>query len=571
MLGFAFVSLSPEEKLARRNLLDFYASVAQWSVGILLIWLQFFFLARWAVGGFSRSEPPKSPHPKRLSLSFGQKARLHRLKQSWTRLCWWADEPVRNGCYTRGECFAAFVWTTWLLFLSVRRTGNDYLHLTKRLGIVGSSQLPLHYLLAMRSAYSPIQLLTHLPYERIVVLHQLLGKILTFIFVLHGVLYFNYFIQVGVLAKRLSELDVITGIVSLVIFAVMSTTALSIVRRWNYRVFYTTHVILALVVVDTLFFHVSHIRPYLWESLAVFILTQVFRQSRTRQMSGSVDIVPGTNLVRVVVPLPDEKGTVDFLPGQHIHMSRPMLSSKSAFGLGRSFLMRYRTNPFTIASIPAVDRELVLVARTLNGNTLHLADVARSLRGRSSSVSGSVRIPLTVEGPYGAVARLPDFVADYDQVLIVAGGVGATYAVPIWRALGGGVRGPLQDRVKLVWALRDLAETSWAFPHTSNSGRGVELFITGRRNDGLVAEGSEGMELAEGETLLHKCGDAHGDVNYGRPDLSSIVHRTFSAATGKVAVLVCGPESMTAELRQHVRRWVDKGREVFWHAEAFGL
>lgn len=57
-----------------------------------------------------------------------------------------------------------------------------------------------------------------------------------------------------------------------------------------------------------------------------------------------------------------------------------------------------------------------------------------------------------------------------------------------------------------------------------------------------------------------------------RPDLKNIVDEVFRYGSGeKVAVLVCGPKQMARELRMHVGSWVDKGREVFWHDESFGL
>ncbi|KAF9636777.1 FAD-binding 8 [Lasiodiplodia theobromae] len=600
MFGYEFVTLDGEQKAVRRNLLDLYGIIAQWSILAVFIIAQLGFVVRWAILRKSRQERPRSPFPDK-AMNLEGKAWYWYFEEQLTRFRWWADEPLREGWFTKGECIFGLVWSLWLLFLCVHRTGNDYLHLTKRFGMVAASQLPLQYLLAMRSAYSPIQMLTRLSYERVVAIHQLLGKILTGFFGLHAAFYLNFFVRSGVLSKRLGDVDVITGLIGFVMFATMSTTALSYIRNWNYRIFFTTHVLLAIILVDVLIFHVSHIRTYVFEMLAVFVILQIFRQAKMRQFSGSITLIPGTNLVQVTVPLPFDKDAKEFKPGQHVHLSKPPLGQPS-LSYANTFAMRYRTNPFTVASVPVKDRQLLLVARSLAGNTKHLAAVARSLR--SQTTDGNPTIPLTIEGSYGA--SLPDL-NDFEHVLLVAGGVGATFTVPLFRSLTEGANPgdaspALRTRVRFVWAVRRLAETRWAFPptpdaagssssssSTSFANQDIDVFVTrgpgavdedsGR--EGLLAgddEDEEDIELADAQTLVKedenngKEEKPHGRViSRGRPDLAAIVDEAFEASSGAVAVLVCGPDGMVKEMRRHVGSWVRRGRDVFWHAEAFGL
>lgn len=455
----------------------------------------------------------------------------------------------------------------------------------------------------MRSAYSPIQILTRLSYERVIAIHELLGKILTLFFGLHGVLYLNYFIQSGVLSNRIRELDVITGIIGFIMFATMSTTALSFIRNWNYRVFYTTHILLAIILVDVLILHVSHIRTYAFEMLAAFVLLQIFRQAKTRQFSGTIAVIPGTSLIQITIPLPFANDAKAFKPGQHVHLSRPPLGHPSSLSYVHTFAQRYRTNPFTIASLPPTDNRLILIARPLAGNTAHLAAVAHALRTDSTPTS----IPLTLEGPYGSP---PDLSATlFDNILLIAGGIGATFTAPLFRTVVD--RNPA-TRVRFVWAVRRLAETRWAFPPASSppgtGGAAVDIFVTRGDDDGALLARDQDVELAEASTLV---GDGEGSgeededeewsgeeeegekaslvadgrrrrrqqhprrtITRGeRPDLARIVDEAFDGAGegGPVAVVVCGPEGMVRDVRKRVGRWVGEGREVFWHAEAFGL
>ncbi|KAK7539099.1 ferric reductase like transmembrane component-domain-containing protein [Phyllosticta citricarpa] len=580
MFGYEFVDRDKAANVARRQSLDLYASIAQWSILPILALIQLTFLLQWTIAKCA-GEAPRSPHPQPMTI--GHSTWVIRVGEAWTRFRWWADDPLRKGWFTRGEVILAGVWTVWLLMLCVNQTGNDYLHLTKRFGIVAASQLPLHYLLAMRSAYSPIQFLTRLSYERVIAVHELLGKILTFFFALHASFYFNFFVQKGWLSKRIRDVDVITGSISFLMFATMSTTALSVLRHWNYRVFYTTHILLALIVIDLLIFHVSHIRAYVFEMFGAFLLLQLLRQALTHQYSGTISLLPGTNLVQVIIPLPTEKVARRFKPGQHVHLSRPLVGKVS---LASAFAMRYRTNPFTIASIPQKDRQILLVARALDGNTKYLAAVARSLRSEGDSEK-HMALPLTVEGPYGAAGSFPDF-KEFDRVLLVAGGVGGTFTVPIYRNIVEAGREEdampvVRARVKMVWAVRRLAETKWALPKQKRSIetglKDVEIYITrkgameergGDDQQGLMEE----FELAESETFNREDEHAksHGwSIEHGRPDLSKVVGETFTGSTGRVAVLTCGPQEMVAGLKEQVKTWVHRGRDIFWHAESFGL
>ena len=187
---------------------------------------------------------------------------------------------------------------------------------------------------------------------------------------------------------------------------------------------------------------------------------------------------------------------------------------------------------------------------------------------------------LLIEGPYGSAKYFPDL-ATYDQVLLVAGGVGATFALPIYRDLlirNERVEGESIPGVRFVWTVRQAADARWGFDqlrhHSAGEGSstGLELYVTGSPSQ------SDGdFELREREVLLRNSPstavDEHSgqDVRRGRPDLRNIVDAVFSNDSGEsVAVLVCGPQGMGAALRNEVGRWVGKGRDFFWHSEEFG-
>ncbi|KAH7392119.1 ferric reductase like transmembrane component-domain-containing protein [Phaeosphaeria sp. MPI-PUGE-AT-0046c] len=608
-LGYYFETLDHDQKHQRREYLDWYGFVAQWSVLVVFVLFQVIFFLAWTVRSGLKYEQPKSP-----SFTKGSSSKLgwlRRLQGVSTTIKWWMGKDIIRGWDwgSRGEWIGAIVWTVWLLYLCVAKTGHDYLHLTKRFGQIGASQLPIHYLLAMRAPYSPIQWLTRCSHEQLKASHQILGRIVFLLFILHAAFYLNFFVLSGFLAKRIKDWDVIWGIVSIILFTTMSTTALAFVRRRSYRVFYISHIAIANFIILPLWLHVSHIRIFVYQIILVEALHLIFRALRLKLYQGTIRLLPGTNLIQIRIPLPEQSSALTWKPGQHVYLSRPWGKATTP-SFYQQWLMTNKTNPFTIASIPGKDKELLLVARTLKGNTKYLADLARLLAQGGSGVpmlptaGGDIPIlPIALEGPYGASTRLPDL-ANYDKILLVAGGVGATFIMPVYRSIVD-IHDPTPTgpKVRCIWAVQKLAETQWAFPAASLSGdddeeaaevnengllggaSAVEVYVTRpsgpslQSSDAFVVdpdedEEGEAIEMAENEQLLSM--EEQMDkprkgmvIKSGRPRLDVVVDEVFSKGM-RTAVVCCGPKRLTADLKKHVERWVQKGHDVFWYDETFG-
>jgi len=468
----------------------------------------------------------------------------------------------------------------------------------------------------MRAPYSPVQWLTRLSHEQIKASHQVLGRITFLLFILHAAFYFTFFVMSGFLAKRIKDWDVIWGIVSIILFATISTTALGFIRRRNYRVFYISHIAIANFIILPMYLHVSHIRVFVYEIIIVEALHLVFRALRLKVYEGTIKILPGTNLVQIRIPLPAMSPALLWSPGQHVYLSRPWSKAKTP-SLFQQWLMTNKTNPFTVASIPAKDKELLLVARTLKGNTKYLAELARTLSQGGNGVQmlptagGDIPIlPFALEGPYGASTRLPDL-SDYDNVLLVAGGVGATFIVPVYLSIFE-IHDPtrLGMNIRCIWAVQRVADTQWAFDASSKTSedkpeedadaetngdvllhnpRNVEVYVTRPSGANLQAEAStsnvfavdpddddegEGIELQENEQLLSMEEQMEKPrkgvvIKSGRPRLDQIVQEVFSKGT-RTAVICCGPKRLTDDLRKNVEVWVKRGHDVFWYDETFG-
>lgn len=496
---------------------------------------------------------------------------------------------------------------------------------------MAASQLPFHYLLAFKSPYSPLQYVTRASWETLNVLHQLLGRITTILLFLHAAFYINFYIASGILAKKLFERVVILGIIGLVAYTVVGTTALSWVRKRYYRVFIAIHIGLATILLPVLYWHVSHIRIYVLETLALYIIHSLLRTWNSNTHSATIRRIPGTNLLDITINSSSNPSTsllsrlrrppsLKYHAGQHIYISKPTTV------LSRTL----STNPFTIASLPQTDRSLRLIARIADGNTAVLAKKA----------STSHETVLTIEGPYGLSTHNLHLLR-YNRILLIAGGVGATFLVPLYRTLladlspsAGSSR---RDRVRLVWSVRSEAETSWAYEGLSEAERRgmhekMDVWVTGstgmyekgnghreykvktsderhggpfsladdeddddkntllpptmngtesarRRSDPPTASLAEAEDGVEMQSLLPSAtNDAQAKgkdgafVNRGRPDISAVVRDTFAHGSNEsVAVFVCGPQGISRDVRKQVGRYVALGRDVWFWNEAFGI
>jgi len=454
----------------------------------------------------------------------------------------------------------------------------DYLHVTKRFGIVAASQLPLHYLLAAKS-WSPIQYLTRKSHEGLNPYHRLLGRIIIGFFSAHAALYANFYIQSNLL-HRFGSQTVILGLTAISIFILLGTSSLAKLRDYSYLLFFTLHVALSILILPILWFHVSHLRIYIVESALIYILLIAQRNLSQTPTLATLSLIPSTPsshpLLSISFPIPLAKLRA-YKPGQHIYLSLPPTSPTRPWE-------KLRLNPFTIASSSTLNTistepttpaakppTLALLIRPLRSSTARLASLAHTSQAQP--------VPLLIEGPYGSATYFPDFASPtFSRVLLVAGGVGATFALPIYRDLRRGGRG-----VSMVWAVRRREEAGGLV----EEGEGVQVFVTGREEGGGLGDGEGeegGIELEERVGLLsgtqEEIIEADSvemeraqtiDFQKGRPDLRMIVDEMFKGAeVGKIAVLVCGPVGMGRSLRKEVGRWVEQGRDVFWHKEEFG-
>lgn len=413
----------------------------------------------------------------------------------------------------------------------------------------------------MRTRYSPLNIIFGASHEQLIHWHQICGRTIMILLLFHGTWYINYFVQNGILTDRLQHRYSITGLLSLLLMAIIAGTSLEKVRRWSYRVFIYCHISIGLAIWPILLLHAKPLRLYAVEALALFILDRVLRYLDTVTEPGILTPVPRTELLKISVPMtPTKLARFQAKPGQHVYLSIP--SNPTCTG-SRSLL----SNPFTVSDVTS--SEIALVLRARRGPT------TQTLREHADHFKSHPLI--SIEGPYGCPPPVAELVSNVDRILLVAGGIGATFILPMYRALQEQLELEAgdSDRLNLVWALRKAAEASWAtdsekqlFSNSSN----VRIYLTRHR----LREDTLGNDVHDGGIEMEELRERDDTISgvkalAGRLDLNDTVNEIFSYhAKERIAVVFCGPRGMGRELRAHVSKWVSKGRDVVWHEESFG-
>ncbi|CAD6455490.1 b0d8148f-6895-4957-8a6e-9fe150bc80fc [Sclerotinia trifoliorum] len=440
----------------------------------------------------------------------------------------------------------------------------------------------------MKSLYSPLSVLFGSSHEQLNTWHRISGRVIWTLLLCHASWYLNAFIQIGNLSEKLTTPIIIFGVVSFQLINLLIITSSKAVRRWSYRVFFITHLFVAIAIIPLLFFHAAPIRIYIIEAIALFLIDIGIRKYTTFTAFATVRSVPKTSLLEITIPVTvSQISQFQYAPGQHVYLSIPPSSVPTSAKYNRH-LHEFLYNPFTIASVTDTPTpQITLTLRTLNGPTTSALS--------SLSHLSKARPPLNIEGPYGSTRKFPNLAEKFDRILLVAGGVGATFILPIYRAAKEAMEneGRPNSTVRMIWVMRDAAESSWALSPPTNptspqdtdeepkfeysNDVDIELYITSPQTSHSITTSTTTSTHEPNTIEMHTLSDPPSSSSlptpkkYSRPDLRAIVDETFTQGLEeRVAVLVCGPPGMAEELRLYVGDWVTRGRYVWWHDEGFG-
>lgn len=326
-------------------------------------------------------------------------------------------------------------------------------------------------------------------------------------------------------------------------------SGLILFRRLSYKFFIFQHIVSAITYLVFLFLHTRDLFTswiYLWATVAIYGGAIAVRMIGTAWWS-----------VRI------SKASISALVDNAVSVKIEVLTTKGQWKAGQHVFIRFlalapfRSHPFTIASIEE-DGELNLIIKQQKGLT-------RTLYNKVIRLESSWITRVLIDGPYGGPNRDP---GSFDTVVLVAGGVGVTFTLPIMKDL---VR-RMQDlskircsNVQFIWTVRSESTLAWIMPEIEDcvsikNGVQAELYVT-----------NANLGFAKRENL-----DPNISINYRRPNLSNVLSMAAAQNQGRMCVFGAGPKGLVSSLNTEVAKLQkgvirDRGStEIFLHAELFG-
>ncbi|KAI0901903.1 ferric reductase like transmembrane component-domain-containing protein [Annulohypoxylon nitens] len=340
------------------------------------------------------------------------------------------------------------------------------------------------------------------------------------------------------------------GFVATIAFVVILFQAASIARHAYYELFKLLHIGLAALTIAGIWYHLKlgdlPQMKWLIPVIPIWCVDRFLRIVRiayhnfgkggTRTL---VEALPG-NAVRVTVNM---ARPWTFRPGQHAYLYMPAISfwqshpfslawSEEAEDLNADKLAMNRQD---VLAMRKTSMSFIIRGRTGMTHTLYQRAAAKP--------DGRLLTTCLVEGPYGGEHTMHS----YGTVMLFAGGVGVTHAVPHVRDLVTGfANGTVATRkVVLVWIIQSPEHLEWIRPWMT------EILAMDRRRDVLrimlfVSRPRSTKEIHSPSSTVQ--------MFPGRPNIETLIGMEAEQQVGTMGVTVCGPGALSDEVRQAVRR-----------------
>lgn len=241
--------------------------------------------------------------------------------------------------------------------------------------------------------------------------HRLVGITLVWSGLVHGIFHIPFYAiespwSPGI--KGTTSLFV-TGIFIVALMSIIRLVAQPAVYHANYELFFRTHVACSVLLYGFIIIHGLHRGDYsTWKWVlapvviySLDVLVRSFREKRSYLLvSKHSAALQSNNILKIRLPR-----VFHYEAGQYAEIKVPQLS-------------RFQWHPFTIASAPH-EPEIIFYIKTVGDWTRDLYQ----LFGERLSNDLANDIEVHLRGPYGAPAQ---HVGQFDRVILVGGGVGAT-------------------------------------------------------------------------------------------------------------------------------------------------
>ncbi|KAF1812948.1 ferric-chelate reductase [Eremomyces bilateralis CBS 781.70] len=453
-----------------------------------------------------------------------------------------------------------------------------------RTGWMALAILPFNLALASKSNW--ITLATGVPHEKLQVFHQYSAWAMLVLALIHTFPFIIYRRSQGDLgAQWTANLYYWTGVAALIPQAYLTFFSWAPLRKRFYEFFKATHILAAVVFIVFFFIHCSFTLTsvdYFIAAGAVYLSGLWYSQLKSLFLYGfshKAVLTPlPSGMIKAVVPLRSGGAAtraalrLSWHPGQHFFVR--FISFRH---LG---LQSLTSHPFTICSLPPSKDgtspcEAVFYIESARGVTGRLAAIAQKSPG--------ISIPVMLEGPFGGIA-LKSF-AQFDRAVIIAGGSGAGFTLPLVEDILARQKGrdAKKTLIQVVLAARKPEVREWFVEEIGRLHErypGAEALSVAIHLTGDSRNGSSGTPSLDEKNIDVKVSSTKSrgewlQVSQGRPHLSGLLEEWTANAGESVAIAVCGPDSMTHDVREaaslaQTRVLAGRGAsEVYLHTEGF--
>ncbi|GKZ60001.1 hypothetical protein AnigIFM49718_006329 [Aspergillus niger] len=337
-----------------------------------------------------------------------------------------------------------------------------------RTGFIAICQLPLIFLLAGRQ--NLIGMLVGMSYERLNWFHRWIARTLWLTATIHMCFWFRDWGRYNYIVYELKNYTLATrGFAAWIILTFIVITSAAPIRRFGYEFFVLQHLVTFVGFTVAVWLHApAEVKVWVWIPIGFLVFDRVarylwatyanlsiFHRSKSPAHALWANRATFTPLPGNVTRIAIENPGVGWKPGQHV-----FLTCHSIVPL--------QSHPFTIASIPE-DNKMVMYVRAEKGGTrrfFRYASKNHEVLGTSDQVPAKRARTVFIEGPYGQMRPLKQF----DSVILLAGGMGATFTVPClrdivakWKAESTR-RLAATKRIRFVWVIKSRTQLSW-FDH----------------------------------------------------------------------------------------------------------
>ena len=470
-----------------------------------------------------------------------------------------------------------------------------------RAGWLAVAQMPL--VIVMVGKLNWITLLTRVSYERLNILHRWASYVMMLMAIFHFAFQAHAWHKAGVFTLQWTTDECVpTGLAAFVLLAWINVSSWRPIRNLCYELFVVQHILTYFGFIIAIMFHLPDTalrsRIYIYVPIGLYLLDRIVRLVMYSCQNLPMGRATLTKLPGDIVKVEVRCDRINsWKPGSHVLISLPTVS----FG---------QSHPATIASSPhSHGSDIMLLLKGHRGFTKTLLAYAEEPEGSKdedrSHTSQTHRV--LIDGPYGGLHA--DF-ATFGSVCLIAGSTGITFVLSVLHGLVRTVTDsksnlPLRH-IRVIWAVKDAELLEWVAMDIVNTlqalrEHGVEVvvnfFVTGSVTPGktvLQSSPSVTPELPNGATRCQ--GTAYPDldpdttektlghlglendgirpaVHTGRPNLSKVVEDIVEPANGDCGVAVCGPLSMSVDVRNTVACLAMKNtkQSAYLHVEGFAF